>query len=1175
MYDDHLEKHGIDYLFRKDVNKLEGIKGKIKTIYEDFHVHEITKNNNILHLNHLINKKKINKIIEDNEKTEERSILQNVSNPDLHLDLLSKYMDDYNRNVLKKFLNILFEIYQLKMKTEKKDNTLENIEVDSEVKKITIPYCILSNLDDITMEYKNSVLNNFICENNQIIDKSAQTKIVRKNIHNLIKQCYPFLLTETKNASSMETVISHGNILDDNFLKDNLNIYLADKKANLDVPNDSKMDIPEKNVIEVYPSLTCLKTIFPKCFYNKLKSNTKKYRSVKSVDLEKLICERLGKMEDLKRCSKKNSEQHEQLSCSGEAQKKDLSEIQNWEYTISNYSNNGKDNNDKIKLKNMHDYCDDDSSIFRKKRKVKNENSDVENLSQISYYNCSSTLNILETNQKKGSQNSVGTLNVYKPRPTINSNEKGEKTNYEEEDIYCDNTKKNDSEQKLLLSSNNNNNGASKELNYNHCNNGGNVTFLDNLNEKRKKKSELKKEKKFLHFNLYKENKDICEILNKIKINFKKKNADISYCGIKDKRGITVQKFCIHNLRKEDIFNLIINNTNWCNNVYISNLEYKKYRLSLGDLKGNFFKILIRGVDNDTQEQYKILSENLKKFGFVNYYGYQRFGSKKIKNYEIGICILKKNYKQALFYIIENAGLDHEKKNTLISYLNGITEEKRGYTKEEKLTNEGEEIEDQQNDYSCREMTQLQNNKNQEQNVPNKNATCTNTHSNNKTFDKKENIILKKKNIKNDNHFKMKHHTSNQCQEDFLPKEIREIINSISNHSHVEKTILRSLKNNKVLKNAFMTIPKDIFSLFIHATQSLIFNILVNIRMKKYGFKVIIGDLIEMKNNNREDLSSDQSNAYYSNDSTTINDENLCEQNIVMVTQENISLYDIYDVVLPLPGDKNTIFPHNLIDDYKEVLHKFNLSLDDFKSEKGFFTSSGCYRKIVVKPHNFKSFFIKNNLNNLNTIPFIKSDLHKLLNEEKKEERERPHMEYHTTTVQKCGNKCYDMRDSNCDGNCGGNYDGNCGGNYDGNCGGNYDSRGDGKCYGKCGDKCYDMSDSKFDSKCDEKKISAHCINEGRALHNERDSLLDTDPDQTDQLKEVNVEGTAHLEEVELRNEELEQMEEHLTFIAKDFYHDHLIKEIPNYQTTSSIFLMCTLPKSSYITVALMEVLNN
>ncbi|KEG01331.1 tRNA pseudouridine synthase D, putative [Plasmodium vinckei vinckei] len=1045
----YIENHGIEYLIRKNIHNLEGINGKVKTIFEDFHVHEITKNNIILHLDEIINKDKINQILEDKEKHDEINIFQNISNSDLSIQHFKKHINESDQDVFKKFLDILHQIYLLKQKKTQKNefehDEVENNKIESSNneplqksrRKFTIPYCVLTKFDDPTLyEYNDQTNGDQKSKSNDIISVDEKKKIARKNIHNAINKYFPFLLTETKTVTKLDTVISHGNILADQ-IGNNLNESYTYEHLNCQINNDHQVQNEDKEndkkpftIIEVYPNFNCLKIITPPEIFDKLKSNAKKLRSNKNDDFENVILEGLKKLKDIN----KDKNNHDiRMSLENKTEYHNDINQQKDTHLNSFQDKPGSNYDDTINDDTTCDIFPNHS--LRKKRKI-NELSNEEN-----------SIPILSNTNNLSS-------------PQADQVSKCEKDIYTESGAYTTDAIIKE-EIKTNCLKNDNNSYKMPQEKEGECL--SNDNFIDKINKMREEKRSKKRDKKYLHFNLYKENKDICEILKKLKIIFKKNNSDISYCGIKDKRGITIQKFCIQKIKKEDIYKMLINNNNWCNNVYLSNLEYKKNKLSLGYLKGNFFKILIRGVNNNEDEKIRFhnLFEILKNFGFINYYGHQRFGSKKVKNYQIGISILKKNYKQALFLIIENTDLDPEKKKVLMNYLDKVEKE---FIQSNNIIHksENENVNINGDDRSNAELNEIGPTDPNSGLKPDNETQILNSNSDKAikvaAIKNENNFEKKKKKWQKNNDYSNRFLNKKQNEKNIIPNEIEEIINSISNNSYVEKIILGSLKNSHNFKNAFINIPKDIFSLFIHATQSLIFNILVNIRMNKFGFKVVIGDLVQVphKGNYETELKShDEVNSDYSNDSMNESETNYPERKlndsfsnneidfdenkIIIITEENISQYNIYDAVLPLPGDKNTLFPSNLIDEYKKVLGSFELSFDHFKSDKYLFNASGGYRKIVVKPSNLHSVFIKADLTKKNTIPIIKGDLYNLMNH---------------------------------------------------------------------------------------------------------------------------------------KNEEIDQqVDQDIVFTNSSLYHEHLIKEIPNYQDMSSIFLTCSLPKSSYITVALMEII--
>lgn len=70
--------------------------------------------------------------------------------------------------------------------------------------------------------------------------------------------------------------------------------------------------------------------------------------------------------------------------------------------------------------------------------------------------------------------------------------------------------------------------------------------------------------------------------------------------------------------------------------------------------------------------------------------------------------------------------------------------------------------------------------------------------------------------------------------------------------------------------------------MYLHAYQSFIWNEAVSKRLKLNGLNVCIGDLVKKRS----------------------------DKEVVVLSETNISQYDIYDVVLPLPG-YNIIYPNN------------------------------------------------------------------------------------------------------------------------------------------------------------------------------------------------------------------------------------------------------------------------
>ncbi|OOF95229.1 hypothetical protein ASPCADRAFT_207705 [Aspergillus carbonarius ITEM 5010] len=166
----------------------------------------------------------------------------------------------------------------------------------------------------------------------------------------------------------------------------------------------------------------------------------------------------------------------------------------------------------------------------------------------------------------------------------------------------------------------------------------------------------------YLHFTLYKENKDTMEVLSFISRQLKVNTKNFQFAGTKDRRGVTVQRACAHRLQADRLAKM--NPT--LRNAAVGDFEYCKHGLDLGDLNGNEFVITLRecdipGVDFTDREaavaKSKELVEtalrNLRERGYFNYFGLQRFGTFATRTDTVGVKMLQGDFKGACDSILQ------------------------------------------------------------------------------------------------------------------------------------------------------------------------------------------------------------------------------------------------------------------------------------------------------------------------------------------------------------------------------------------------------------------------------------------------------------------------------------------------------------------------------------------
>lgn len=164
----------------------------------------------------------------------------------------------------------------------------------------------------------------------------------------------------------------------------------------------------------------------------------------------------------------------------------------------------------------------------------------------------------------------------------------------------------------------------------------------------------------YLHFTVYKENKDTMEVISYLAKQLKMKPQAFQFAGTKDRRGITVQRVSVYRVFADRV----IAAGKTLRNAKLGNYEYLPRGLQLGNLTGNEFVITLRDCKFDTQDETEsrvqsasqivgAAIENLKKRGFINYYGLQRFGTFSTRTDAVGVKMLQGDFKAAIEAILD------------------------------------------------------------------------------------------------------------------------------------------------------------------------------------------------------------------------------------------------------------------------------------------------------------------------------------------------------------------------------------------------------------------------------------------------------------------------------------------------------------------------------------------
>ena len=399
----------------------------------------------------------------------------------------------------------------------------------------------------------------------------------------------------------------------------------------------------------------------------------------------------------------------------------------------------------------------------------------------------------------------------------------------------------------------------------------------------------------YLHFSLFKENKDTMEVISYLARQLKVKPQSFQFAGTKDRRAVTVQRVSVYRVHAERMVPL----GRSLRNAKIGNYEYSSHGLELGELSGNEFVITLRDcqfqdVDGDETEDrlsamnkiVEAAAKHLSERGFINYYGLQRFGTFKTRTDSIGIKMIQGDFKGAV-----EAILDYSEASLAAN--------------QESLS--GNDLISSDDRYRAIALDAF------------------------KSTGKSHPAL------------------------DDLPRKYS-----------AEASVIRHLgvrNQGSDYLGAIQTIPRNLRLMYVHAYQSLVWNVVASERWKRYGDQVLTGDLVLVDEHKRksdcdtkvEEIDADGEIIVQPavDDSAASAEDRFIHARALSKEEAESGKYTIFDIVLPTPG-YDILYPANdLAHFYKTFMSSERgggLDPNDMRRQWKDVSLSGSYRKLIVRP---------------------------------------------------------------------------------------------------------------------------------------------------------------------------------------------------------------------------------